>query len=232
MLMPMIYENEHVRNLANFDVLIARIMGYGSHYKPTKRGIQLEALSLVSQNAKASIANVTILMEQYLHTVAVRELSFEALKELNKNLFKELKSTTTVSETEMYMLVGSSKIIYSQFASQQRYDFLLSNFCSIIKLLKTNACFMPPQEDLKIPCLEDFYAILYLKNNEVKRICALLSNACIIRNEVMYREINGLVALATTVKMYVKYHYGWESSQFKQVADLVIKRGKEPIKKV
>ncbi|SFH34893.1 hypothetical protein [Pedobacter insulae] len=230
--MLMICENDHVRNLANFDVLIAKIISYGNHYKPTKGSIQLAALSLVSQNAHASIANVTLLMEQYLHSVSIRELAFETLKQVNKNLFKILRSTTTISEMEMYMLVGSGKVLHSQFASQQRYDFLLDNFCSIIKLLKTNVFYMPKEEGLKIPNLEDFYSILYLKNTEVKRNCAFLSNACIIRNEVMYREANGLVALAATVKMYVKYHYGWESTQFKQIANLVIRKAKAPIKKV
>ena len=216
-------ESTHIRNLANFDSLIAKIIGYGKHYKPSKGGIQLEALSIVSQNAKAAIANVDVLTNLYIHTVNLREVAFESLKMINQNICKALKLTTNISETEMYMLLGSGKIVYNQFASQQRYDFLLENFCKIIKLLKANPFYLPQNPELKLAKLENFYASLYLKNNEVKRNNALLSNACIIRSEVMYRSHNGLVALATTVKMYIKYHYGWDSLQFKQVSVLVIK---------
>ena len=97
----------------------------------------------------------------------------------------------------------------------------------MIKLLKANPLYLPQQSDLQLPKLEDFYATLYFKNNEVKHNHALLSNACLIRSEVMYRAHNGLVALATLVKVYIKYHYGWDSMQFKQISDLTIKKAKD-----
>ena len=219
-------ENEHVRNLANFDSLIAKILSFGRHYKPSKGGIQVEALSLVSQNAKAAISNVVLLTNQYIHVVNIREVAFGALKVLNNNIFKALNANINISETEMYMLVGSHKILCNQFASQPRYDFLLDNFCKIIKLLKANSFYFPQQPELQIPKLEEFYAVLYLKNDEVKKNNALLSNACLIRNEVLYREHNGLVALATIAKMYIKYHFGWDSEQFKEVSGLLIKKAK------
>lgn len=219
-----ICENEHVRNLANFDALIAKIVGFGKYYKPSKSTIQLEALSIVSQNAKASISNVNQLTNEYIHSANLREVVFESLKILNQKIAKTLQLTTNINETEMYMLVGTSNVICNPFASQQRYDFLIENFCKIIKLLKANSLYLPQKSELQLSKLEDFYAGIYLKNNEVKRNHALLSNACLIRSEVMYREHSGLVALATMVKMYIKYQYGWDSEQFKQVSALLIKK--------
>lgn len=222
--MRAVCENVHVKNLANFDVLVAKISGFGKSYKPLKGGIQLEALTCVSHNAKAAISNVNLLLEQYVHTVAIREVAFETLKILNQSLFSTLKLITTINETEMYMLVGSSKIVYNQFTSQQRYDYLLDNFCKVIKLLKVNPQYTPQQNELQIPKLEAFYAVLYLKNNEVKKSNALVSNACLIRNEVMYREAGGLVALAEIARTYIKYHYGLDSIQFKQISALIIRK--------
>lgn len=219
-------ENDHVRNLANFDALIAEIVSHCKFYKPSKSDIQLEALSIVSQNAKVAIANVTLLTAQYIHSTNLREVAFDSLKILNQKIYKSLQSTTSVSETEMYMLVGTAKVICNPFGSQQRYDFLLENFCKMIKLLKANPLYLPQKSAIKTHNLEDFYAVLYLKNSEVKRNQALLSNAHLIRSEVMYREHNGLVALANTTKMYIKYHYGWDSEQYKQVAGLLIKKAK------
>lgn len=222
--MRKICENDHVINLANFDALIAKIVGYGRYYKPSKRDIQVEALSIVSQNAKVAIANVDALTNHYIHIVNLREVAFESLKVVNQHIYKALKVTASISEMEMYMLMGSGKIVCNQFASQQRYDFLLENFCKIIKLLKVNPLYFPQQTELQLSKLEEFYASLYLKNNEVKRNNALLCNACLIRSEVMYRDHNGLVALAATAKMYIKYHYGWNSMQYKEIAGLIIKK--------
>lgn len=219
-------ENDHVRNLANFDALLAKIVEYGKYYKPSKSAIQLQALSTVSQNAKVAIANVALLTNDYVHSTNLREVAFDELKVLNQKIYNVLQSTTNLSETEMYMLVGCSKVICHPFASQQRYDFLLENFCKIIKLLKANPSYLPKKSALQLSSLEEFYAVLYLKNNEVKRNQALLSNACLIRNEILYRDHSGLVALATTAKMYIKYHYGWDSKQFKEVSDLWIRKAK------
>jgi hypothetical protein len=222
--MQRICEDEHARNLANFDVLIARITEFRRSYKPAKPSIQLEALAIVSQNAKIAITNVVELMHEYVALVNMREAAFENLKLLNQRLFKELTATSAINETEIYMLLGAGKVPYSQFASQERYDFLVENFCRIIKLIKTNSFYMPTQTELNVATLEDSYASIYLKNNEVKRTAALLSNACSIRDEVMYRNVNGLVVLAATVRMYIKYHFGWESKQYKQISGLMIKK--------
>ncbi|MGF1923097.1 MAG: hypothetical protein ACQUHE_02875 [Bacteroidia bacterium] len=219
-------ENDHVRNLANFDSLIAIIVGFGKHYKPTKGGIQLEALKVVSQNAKVAIANVNQLTDQHIHAVNLREVAFTTLQLLNEKLANALQVTANMSEIEMYMLVGSKRVLYNQFASQSRYDFLLDNFCKVIKMIKSNPLYLPQDPELQILKLEEFYAILYFKNNEVKKVNAWLANACLIRDEVIYREHNGLVTLSAKVRTYVKYHFGWDSMQFKKVAMLDIKKGR------
>lgn len=219
-------ENDHIRNLANFDALIAKIVGFGKQYKPSNGSIQLEALSIVSQNAKAAIDNVNLLSNQYIHLVNLREVAFETLKILSEKIFDVLANGTKMSETEMYMLVGSRRVACNQFASQPRYDFLLDNFCKIIKMLKAIPVYLPQHNELKISKLEAFYALLYLKNNEVKQANAQLANACLIRNEVLYRDHNGMIGLCATTKMYIKYHFGWDSKQFKEVSDLTIKKAK------
>ena len=124
-------ENIHVRNLANFDALLAKIVGYGSYYKPTKSSIQLEALALVSQNAKLAIAHVDLLTYHYTHSVNLREVAFESLKIMNQKIYKALQSVLNISETEMYMLVGASNPIGSSPTSQGIQ--VISDYLSIYK---------------------------------------------------------------------------------------------------
>jgi len=219
-------ENNHALNLANFDTLIAKILGYGKYYNPMKSSIHVDALSLVSQNAKAAITNVKLFTLEYTQSSHDCEVAFTSLQVMNEKIYKALQSTTHISETEMHMIVGAGKAAGSNPLSQQQCDLLLENFCRIINLLKANPWYLPQKSELKIQTLEELYAILYLKNEAVKKRYALLNHAHIVTNEVMYRHLHGLAALATTAKMYVKYHFGWDSEEFKQVAGLLIKKAR------
>lgn len=221
-------EKNHAENLANFDALIAKLISYGRFYKPSKNSLQLATLTAISQNARVAIENVSSLNEEYVHRVNIREMVFETLKQLNQRIYSVLLKCYELNELEIYMLIGSTQVFYNPFTAQQRYDFLLENFCRIIKLLKTIPSYHPIDSTLQIENLESLYKQLSDKNNEVKRIQALLANAKLIRAEVMYREHNGLVALASKVKVYIKYHYGWNSEQYKQIANLSIKKVSTP----
>ncbi|RZK41144.1 MAG: hypothetical protein EOO90_12090 [Pedobacter sp.] len=220
--------NLHAVNLANFDVLIVKIIMLGRYYSPLKEDIQLEALKSVSQNAKVAIANAEELYAQYIHEINVREVAFSELNVLYQAIFKLLSAITKMNETEVYMLLGTQKVVHSQFANQERYDFLLDNFCKIIKMLKVNPRYLPQDRQLEIVELEGYYASLYLKNNKVRQIYALFCNALMVRDEVMYRDNYGLVALTAQVKIYIKYHFGWNSEEYKQISRLVIRQHTAP----
>jgi|GEM_PF-2463609 len=222
----MIYENSHARNLANFDSLLARIFHLGNYYNPVRNSIRMDALTVVSHNARMAIANVTHLHEQYTASVNHRERAFETLKKINRRIAEELKSLTGIRETEMYMLTGCGKGSYDPFTDQHRYDFLLDNFSRIIRQLKVQAHYSPLQKELQIPELEERYASLRDLHQDVKKGHALLCNAMAIRDEVLYRDGNGLVSLASLVKRYIKYHFGWNSLLYKEVAGIYIRKEK------
>jgi len=215
-------ENGHVRNLANFDSLIAKIVSYGALYQPSKESIQLEALYIVSLNARAALYTVNALRECYEHSFQSQEIVFDSLKNIIQSLFKALKVTASVNETEIYMLIGGVKLAPGKCASpQKQYDLMLDNFQKISKLLTDDWLEKVKLDRVK---LEDFYLQLRLKNKEVKRNIHLFSNACLVLDEVMYRAHNGLVTLSAAVKMYIKYHYGWDSLEYKQIEGLAIKK--------
>jgi hypothetical protein len=52
------------------------------------------------------------------------------------------------------------------------------------------------------------------------------SNARIVRNDLLYKKITGLVDVALECKNYVKSIYGATSSQYKQVSGLKFKKMK------
>jgi len=49
-------ETGHPINVANFDELLAFVLGYGVDFRPTKKSIQTDSLRLVSTNANNAIA--------------------------------------------------------------------------------------------------------------------------------------------------------------------------------
>jgi len=220
----MIYENVHVRNLANFDLLLARIFHLGNYYHPMRSTIRVEALSTVSHNARVSLSNVDILNEQYIEAVNQREQAFDALKKLNQRIAAVLEPLTGMNAMEMYLLTGCGHSPHSPFADQERYDFLLDSFRKIIHRLKVNDDYAPDAPDLKIMALENRFQTLNTLQKEVKRSYAVLCHAQAVRDEVLYRNGSGLVPLSSMVKQYIKYHFGWNSHLYKELADIPIRK--------
>lgn len=108
-------------------------------------------------------------------------------------------------------------------ASQMSYDNRLDNFDKLIKLLSSVEEYAPNEADLKVASLSALYADLMLKNMTVISAANPLSNARILRDEVLYKKGTGLVDIALDVKAYVKSVYGASSPKYKQVSKLTFK---------
>ncbi len=219
-------ENEHHRNLANFDVLIAKLINLGKQYKPIRTAIHLSALQLVSQNAKNALINVHDLEQRYQLIFMEREYFFDRQQELMSQIKTYILSFTAMTELELYLVSGCRHMPLVHLEKNLRHDFLLQNWSKLIHLIKTLVHYKPSQAELEIEGLQNFYMAWYEKHKELKQVEAYLNQAYTIREEVFYRNRYGLVAIAGIVRNYIKFHFGWNSGIYKQVIALPIKRSK------
>ena len=236
-------ETGHSKNVANFDELLVFVTGYGTDYNPSKNSIKPEALLSVSANAKNSLSVVNLVMPAYTNTVAAREAAFEPLSKLVTRLMNALKATDSTkqvidsaqtlgrklhgrraspkkTEEEKKVLLAEGKKVTEISSSQTGYDNQLENFDKLIKLLASIILYAPNEEDLKVSSLTVLYTDLKNKNAMVIAAKAPLSNARILRNNILYKENTGLYDVASNVKSYVKSLYNATSAQFKQISKL------------
>ncbi|MFA5817695.1 MAG: hypothetical protein WC854_00260 [Bacteroidales bacterium] len=96
----------------------------------------------------------------------------------------------------------------------------VTNFDKLIKLLASVTLYTPNEADLKVTALSSLYNELKTKNSAVVIAATPLSNARIARNDVLYKNITGLLDIAADVKTYIKSVFGARSAQFKQVSGL------------
>ena len=236
-------ETGHAKNVAHFDELISSATGYGPTYNPSRASLKLEALQSVSATAKSAIGGVNSAYPVYSNAVAAREVAFTPLSKLVTRALNALKATDShthvddnaktfarkiqgrratpkMTESQKKEATDAGKEVVEISSSQMSYDSRLENFDKFIKLLANVPQYTPNEEDLKITSLTVLYNDLKAKNIAVVNAAIPLTNARILRNEVLYKANTGLVDLAIDTKTYIKSVFGATSPQYKQVSKL------------
>jgi hypothetical protein len=237
-------ETGHARNVANFDELISFVSGYGTAYNPSKASISLSSLQTLSTGAKNAINAVNASLPAYSNAVAAREAAFAPLSKLVTRVLNALKATDTTDQVdgsartlarkiqgkrasskrtdeEKKTLTAEGKEVFEISSSQMSYDSRLDNFDKFIKLLASVTLYIPNEADLKVSALIVLYNELKTKNSDVVAAATRLSNARILRNEILYKANTGLVDITLDTKTYIKSLYGATSPQYRQVSKLV-----------
>ncbi|MEI7597435.1 MAG: hypothetical protein WCK02_16925 [Bacteroidota bacterium] len=236
----------HTKNLTNFDNLISKILGYGATYNPSKASIKATALQALSASAKNSMAAINLAMPVYSNAVAAREVAFNPLNKLAARILYAIEATDTApqvidnvkslvrkiqgkritpkkTDEQKEVLKTKGVIVKEISSSHTSYDNRAENLDQLIKLLASNALYIPNEADLKLAALTAYCTDLKAKNSAVIAAETPLSNARIARNDVLYKAKIGLVDVASDVKSYIKSIYGPSSPQYKQVSKIPFK---------
>lgn len=239
-------ESGHAKNAANLKSLISFVKGYGAIYNPSKSSISIEALEIILADTETSLRDIDTLLPTYTNAVSIREVAFAPLSKLSTRVINAIKATDTtqqvdesvrtvirkiqgkratpkLTEAEKTTAVTEGKEINQISSSQMSYDNRLENFYKLIMLLTSIPEYKPNEEELKISSLTAVYEDLKAKNTAVVESITPLSNARIIRNEIMYKPLSGLVDTTYDVKTYIKSLFGATSPQYKQVSRLEFK---------
>lgn len=236
-------ETGHLKNVTNFESLIALATAFDASYNPSTPAIKIPGLQAILDDAKASINAVDIALIAYTNAVGEREASFipfdklinrvnsslkasgvtEQVTDSAKTIVRKLqgkRANTTLTEEEIKAMQAEGKDINQISVSQLSYDGRLGNFDKLITLLLSVPDYNPNEEELKIESLKALKTDLNTKNNAVLTATIQLSNARIARNNVLYKPSTGLVDVAAQAKLYMKSVFGASSPQYKQVSKL------------
>jgi 3-dehydroquinate synthase class II len=238
-------EAGHAKNIANYASYISMVTIFGTVYKPSNPLIALTALQSSLTDFEAAKDAVT--PKASAETVALNERQevFERLSELitrvvnaaavsvNDQLFSNdlrtiarkaqgKRTAKKVADDPATPDVDESKQSIS--ASQMSFDSRIANFEELINLLTTSGAYKPNEDDLKISALETFLADLKAKNAAAVNAQNEARAARIARDQTLYNDTDGIIALANLVKKYVKSLFGATSPQYKQLTALKFKK--------
>jgi len=236
-------ETGHAKNVANFEDLISFCTGYGTAYNPSKATIKLTALNTLFTNAKNSLAAINSVLPASTNAINAREIVFAPLSKLITRVVNGLDSSNVPKQ-----VVADAKTIARKIqgkraskklptvadnlatpenesqksisASQMSFDNRIENMDKLIQLLTSQSGYAPNETDLKVVTLTALLADMKAKNTAAINALTPLSNARILRNNLLYATGTGLVAIAGEVKKYVKSVFGASSPQYKQVSGL------------
>ena len=236
-------ETGHAKNVANFEKLISNVTSFGTVYNPSKESIKLLELNAHLALAKAVINEVNSSEPVYKNAVSAREVAFSSLNKLITRVSNALKasdtttrvddsaatlirklqgrkSTSKMTDEEKEAAKTAGNEVNKISSSQMSYDNRLANFDKLIKLLASVPEYAPNEIELKVESLTNLYIDLTYKNTTVINAAALLNNARIARDKVLYTPLSGVVDISVDVKTYVKSVYGATSPQYKALSGL------------
>ncbi len=243
MFMAKTSETSHLKNVTNFDELIAYITSYGAAYNPSRASIQLNELKALSANAKPYLSAVSDALPAYDNAVAARKAAFAPVGKLITRVNNAIKATETTeqvdesvrtlvrklqgrratpkkTEAEKAAALEAGKTIVEISSTQMDYDSRVDNLDKLIKLLNSITLYAPNEEELKITALIALHNDLKAKNLDVLNTEVIVSNVRNARNEFLYKSLTGLVDIALDTKTYIKSAFGATSPQYKQISKL------------
>lgn len=130
------------------------------------------------------------------------------------------RSTPKMTDEEKQAAEAEGKEVKESSSSQMSYDSRLDNFDKLVKLLASVPEYAPNETDLTTESLTALYADLSAKNTAVINATVPLNNARIVRDQILYSALTGIVGISVDVKTYVKSVFGATAPQYKAISGL------------
>lgn len=239
-------ESGHARLLFNFRRLGQSVMKI-PEFKPSNPNLLPEALQLAADKSQSAMNETANAALAYRAAVKAREKAFEPLGSFSTRVCNTLKvsdkegKSYEISRTYLRKIHGTrvkgkrteeeqkadaeAGIVYKEVSSSQMsYDSLVDNFGMLVRLAVTNPAYKPNEKDLQNESLLVKHEDLKNKNAAVVSAASDLFKARAKRNDLLYKEMTGLVDLALDTKTYLKGAFGTKSSYYLEVAGLTFKR--------
>ena len=238
----------HAKNVANFEDLINRCVGFGVSYNPSLNAIKIANMNTLRTNALAALASSVSAGTAYVNAVDNRQFIFDPLQKMGTRIISALKACGAsdavikdalsinrkiqgkrakpikeVENVETQMIVGLNPIPVEPVhisVSQLSFDSFIEHYSKLIDLLASVVLYNPNENELKIVGLNTLLTSMKTSNTAVITATTNYINARINRDNIVYAKNTGVVEVAQDCKDYVKSVFGTTSPQYKQVSSI------------
>lgn len=244
----------HAKNVANFEDLINRCVGFGVSYNPSLNAIKIVNMNTLRTNALAALASSVSAGTAYVNAVDNRQLIFDPLQKMGTRIISALKACGAsdavvkdalsinrkiqgkrakpikeVENMEMQAIPNPNPIPIGPVhvsVSQLSFDSMIEHYSKLIDLLASVVLYNPNENELKVVGLNTLLTSMKTTNTAVITATTNYINARINRDNLVYAKNSGVVEVAQDAKDYVKSVFGTASPQYKQVSAIKFTRRK------
>lgn len=228
----------HIKNIENFYDLIQICNRYGADYNPTATDIQIPNLQTSYETFVEKQDQVNQAFANLTGKINDRQYTFEKLRPLTSRVLTALEVATDdkklVADARKFgnKIQGRAPKVKTndneegqetkepKSNSQQSFDKLIEHFENILHLLRTVPNYTPNETELTILELTNFLEEMKTVDKQYVEGNVPYRKALTERDNTLYDEKKGVVALAKRVKLYVKSIYGSTSLEFKEINKL------------
>jgi hypothetical protein len=242
----------HGKNVANFEDLISRCVGFGATYNPVLNAIKIANMNALKTTAQTALANAISAETALDLAVDNREAIFKPLQDFATRIMSALKGCgasdaiikdaktinrkiqgkrakpikeTTNAEAKV-IDPNNPPVVDPKHISaiQLSYDSMIEHYSKLIDLLASVTIYIPNEPELKIAGLNTLLTSMKATNTAHINATTNAISARINRNEILYKKVTGLLDVAQDCKDYVKSVYGSKHPKYKEVSAIQFKR--------
>ena len=239
----------HAKNVANFEDLINRCIGFGVSYNPSLNAIKVANMNTLRTNALNALNASITAHTAYTNAVDNRQLIFEPLQKMGTRIISALKACGAsdavikdalsinrkiqgkrakpikeVENVEIQAIPNPNdppvEIPKNVSVSQLSFDSMIEHYSKLIDLLSTVVLYNPNENELKVSGLNTLLTSMKTSNTAVITATTNYINSRISRDVLIYAKNTGVVEVAQDAKDYVKSVFGTASPQYKQVSSI------------
>jgi hypothetical protein len=229
-------ETGHVRNAASFREASVICTGFGATYNPPQAELSLSALYTQADENDSLLNLINVAIQAEKDAINLRDAEFKNLSkhttriinalaffDTPANVMENAKSLVAKLNGKRINAVKTNEdgtLAKTISTSQMSYDMRLDNYDKLIKLVAAQANYNPNEQEMKTSTLLAYVQTLRTLNQNVITQNNNISNARITRNKAFYTNANSAYNIVTKVKHYVKYVFGPQSPEYKQIISI------------
>lgn len=242
----------HGKNVANFEDLISRCVGFGATYNPSLNAIKIANMNTLRATAQTVQANAVSTTNILKLAEDTRGDVFETSQGFATRIMGALKACGTTkaiikdAQTINRKIQGKRAKPIKEAANPQTpiigsvepvpldpkhisviqlsFDSMIEHYEKLINFLSAVPAYNPNEPELKISGLNTYLNQMKATNTAHITATTNAMNARIARNEVLYKPVTGLLDIAQDCKDYVKSVYGSKHPKYKEVSAIQFKR--------
>jgi hypothetical protein len=234
------------KQITSCEQLVRICESFGARYTPSNDAIMPTALGALLEQAQQTVQAVTVAQQAESFVISDRTEVYAGIPKLATRIFHAMAAAEAPKQTLEDAMQIRKALAYKTRRSQEsgipqqegsasvtkrtgnpaaqlNYEAKARNFSRLIECVKTLPSYAPIEQDLTLESLVAFHKKLEQLNSEVIRKHAVVTEARMQRNTMLFGE-KGIHGMAKMVKHYIRSAFRHDSEEVIKVSRIAFSK--------